>query len=201
MPKKKKGNARQVIHHFFSENSLGHYRKYITSMLKAAYSEGYWKKSDPGRLLHFQQMMQELIEAVYEFVKEGKSGIKLDSKTVIQEAIIKGEGDISLFHAHYSEENIWALFPRNLSQKEFQNPFLVYRKFFRLQGYKSWVMDFGELVSLALSPFGNESALDYDYLEIHRLLQKMVEASHLIEIRTHKQDPEDGGEKHSIFSS
>ncbi len=190
MAKNTQGDPVQVIHRFFSENSLGHYRKYITSMLKAAYSEGYWKKSDPGSLLHFQQMMEQLIEAVHEFIKEGKSDIKLNRKTLLEEAIIQEEMNVSVFHAHYSEEDIWALFPRNLSLKEFQNPYLVYRKFFRSQGLEAWLKDFGELVSYALSPFGNESALDFDYLEIHQLLQKLVEASHLIKIRTHKPEME-----------
>jgi hypothetical protein len=191
MSKNKQRNPRRVIHDFFSENSPEHYRKYISSMLKAAYSEGYWKKSDPGSLLHFQLLMEELIEAMHVFVKQGKKHTKIDKKALPEGAVILEEMDSSTLVAQFGNEDIWALFPRSLSKKEFQNPYLVCIKFFRTRSLEAWLKDFGELISYALSPFGNESALDFDYLEIHQLLQKLVEAAYLIEVRTHKPETED----------
>ena len=51
-------NPYHVIDDFFQASSLKQYRKYISSMLKAAYGDYYWTKDDPATLLDFYQNME-----------------------------------------------------------------------------------------------------------------------------------------------
>jgi hypothetical protein len=178
----------KIIGEFFSAASLEHYRKYISSMLKAAYSEDYWRKRAPGSLLFFQEQMLELIKAAHLLISKGKKGIKKKKKALVDSSTFENGLDPSSYYGWHRESAIWEFFPRNLSKEEFLNPYKAYERFFEYKDFKTWIKEFKELVGYALEAFGNETAIDYDYLEIHRQLQKLVEASHLIEVRVIKSD-------------
>lgn len=181
-----KSDPYKVIDDFFSYASLEHYQKYISSMMKAAYSEEYWKKAAPGNLLSFQEQIIGLIKAVYSFVKKGKGGVKRKKKAVLDDLVFENGIDPDSYYGSHRESAMWEFFPRNLDKAEFLNPYKVYERFFEYKKIGTWLKDFKELISFALEAFGNETGIDYDYLEIHRQLQKLVEASHLIEVRVIK---------------
>jgi hypothetical protein len=176
----------QVIGDVFSAASLEHYQKYISSMMKAAYSEDYWKKSAPGNLLSFQEQILELIKAVYLIVKKGKGGVKRKSKAILNNSVFENGIEPTSYYGWHIESAIWEFFPRNLDKAEFLNPYKAFERFFEYKKIQTWLKEFKELVSFALEAFGNETGIDYDYLEMHRQLQKLVEASHLIEVRVIK---------------
>jgi hypothetical protein len=176
-------NPYKVIEDFFSNGTLDHYRKYISSMLKAAYSEDYWKKSDPGRLLFFQDLMEKLIKGSYLFVEMAKNGISMKRTAILKDNMFGNEIDSSSYFGWHRDGAMWEFFPRNLTKKEFLNPYLAIQRFFEFKNLEKWLKDFKELISNSLSPYGNESGIDFDYLEIYKYLQKLVEASHLIDVR------------------
>jgi hypothetical protein len=178
----KDSNPYEVIKEFFSAASLEHYQQYISSMLKAAYSEEYWTKSSPANLLHFQERMIELIRATYLFVKNG-DGIKKKKKALMDDSVFENGLSTVAYYGWHHNKTMWEFFPRNLNREEFLNPYKVYERFFEYKEIQIWVKEFKELISYALESFGNETGIDFDYLEIHRQLQKLVEASHLIEVR------------------
>jgi hypothetical protein len=173
----------KIIGDFFSAASLEHYRKYISSMLKAAYSEDFWKKAAPGSLLFFQDRMLELICATYLFVKEGNDRVKRKKKAVIDDSTFENGIDSDSYFGWHRKSAVWEFFPRHLTKDEFLNPYKAYERFFEYKDIQTWIKDFKEIISFALEAFGNETGIDYDYLEIHKQLQKLIEASHLIEVR------------------
>jgi hypothetical protein len=176
-------NPYKVIEGFFSNATLDRSRKYISSMLKAAYSEDYWKKSDPGMLLFFQEQMEKLIKGSHLFVDMGKDGISMKRSAILKDNILGNEIDPSCYFGWHRDGAMWEFFPRNLTRKEFLNPYLAIQRFFEYKNLKNWLKDFKELISYSLSLYGNESGMDFDYLEIYKYLQKLVEACHLIEVR------------------
>jgi hypothetical protein len=181
-------NPYKVIEALFSENSLEHYKKYISSMIKAAFSEGYWTKSDPGSLLHFQERMECLIRAVYLFVKNGEKKIKKKNQVILESSSVEKQIDTSSFCIPIDGNSIWELFPRYLAKEEFVNPYLVFKLFFEYKDVNEWLKEFKEIISYALSSFGSDAVLEFDFLEINRQLQKLIEASHLIHIRINGSD-------------
>jgi hypothetical protein len=178
----------KTIGDFFSQAPLEHYRKYISSMLKAAYSEDFWKKATPGSLLFFQDRMLELICATYLFVTNKNDRAKRKRKAVVDETVLENGIDSKTYFGWHRKSAIWEFFPRYISKEEFLNPYKVYDRFFEYWDVQTWIKEFREIISFALDAYGNETGCDYDYLEIHKQLQKLVEASHLIEVRVVKPD-------------
>ena len=175
----------KVIENFFSFAPVEQHRKYIYSMLTAAYSEDYWRKSDPGELLLFQQNMIDLIKATYLFASGEKKSIR-KKMAVVEKGDVDQMIDPATYFGRHQGNAMWAFFPRYLSRKEFINPYLAVEKFFDFRSLDRWLTEFKELINYALSPYGNESALEFDYLKINNLLQKLNEASHLIHVRVNK---------------
>lgn len=186
--KKPDSDPYKIIEEFFSANDLDHYRKYISSMLKAAYSDNYWKKSDPGSLLFFQEHMEKLIRAARQLVNSDGKPDLIYKQAILEEPDMSTGMDPSTYFGWHKDSSMWEFFPRNLTKKEFINPYLAIKRFFKFKDLKTWMKDFKELITYTLSPYGNESAIDFDYLGINRHLQKLVEACHLIEVRTNKKE-------------
>ncbi|HLA57321.1 MAG TPA: hypothetical protein VK622_01100 [Puia sp.] len=182
---KKNGEPYRVIEDFFSYAALDRHRKYIFSMLKAAYCEDYWRKSDPGSLLFFQEQMEKLMKATYLLTaKKNKTVKKKEAK--LKNEVLGMVIDPATYVGRLNGDAMWECFPRVLSRKEFINPYLAIEKFFTYKNLNEWLAHFKELIYYALSPYGNESALDIDYLKANNLLQKLIEASHLIHVRVNK---------------
>jgi hypothetical protein len=189
MSKKNKKSAEpyQVIESFFSCASLNSHRKYVFSMLKAAYSEDYWRKSEPGALLFFQGQMEELMKATFHF-SEKKNRVIRNNKAKLKNNISGKLMDPATYVGWPEQNAIWEFFPRSLSKKEFINPYLVFEKFFAFKDLNEWLALFKELINYALSKYGNDSGVDIDYLQVNNLLLKLIEASHLIQVRVNKPE-------------
>jgi hypothetical protein len=199
MPKKKHQKAKdrnresdpyRQIEEFFSFADPACYRKYILSMLKAAYSEGYWKKSFPGELLIFHEQIKSLVKAVHQLAPGGKPTGKKAARAILDDDAFLNGINLTAYTGFNRENEIWEVFPRHLTKKEFVNPWLVFKKFLKYKSRSEWESDLENIVSYALSPHGKESALEYDYLSINIQLQKLVEAAHLIRMRTNNYLPD-----------
>jgi hypothetical protein len=180
------GDPYTVIRDFFSAAPLKYYRKTISHLLKAAYSEDYWKKSDPGSLLRFEQQMLELIAACHGLTRPEKYRTKRKNFALADESVFENGLEPSSYCGSYNHKKVWEFFPRNLTRREFLNPYKAYTGFFADKDLQFRQTEFKEMVTFALEPFGNETGIDYDYLDIHIRLQKLVEASHLIDVRVNR---------------
>jgi len=174
-----------IIEDVFSAVPLSHYRKYIISTLKAASSDHYWKEEDPGSLLYFRKKIGDLMDAAQQLNVKTR-----DKKAIKQKALVKPGApdqeiiDPRLYMYSQIKHTQWEAFPRSLSKKEFVDPYLVFKRFFRNRSLKKWHRDLEEMIFYALSPHDCvEDLLDLDLLRINQLLQKLVEAAHLIWVR------------------
>jgi len=71
-----------------------------------------------------------------------------------------------------------------LSGKEFIYPYLVFKKFLKFHNLQEWQDELYRLLYYALLSDSNSRAgVEIDYLGIYQLLQKLVEAAHLINLK------------------
>ncbi len=179
-----------VIEDFFSALSVSQYRKYILSVLQAANSVKLWKKEEPASLLYFQKKMEDLINTVHILVSKDKGRKSKKSKAVIDRPVTDEEQiDPGYYLNKHRGQLQWEAFPRSLSKKEFLDPFLAFEHFFQYRTLKEWQKDLREIVFYALSPHScAEDCVDFEFLKINELLQKLVEAAHLIWVREIDKD-------------
>jgi hypothetical protein len=92
--------------------------------------------------------------------------------------------DPVLYMDKYQGHTQWETFPRYLTKKEFLDPYLVFRRFFRYKSRKGWHNALKEIIFYALSPHScSDDLIDLDLLKISRHLLKLVEAAHLVLLR------------------
>ncbi len=172
----------RAINNFFESFTLPFARDYLLSALKAAESKRIWNKAAPTDLLYFFESMEALLPAVYSIVKKGD-----ESKKVI---LPKSPNtcDLTQYHLYcgrYDQLKPWDYFPRSLSAKEYQNPYKALQKFTSGASKKEWKDTLHYLLSYALGANSlSELGVNLELVRISEELQKMLEACHLIYVRT-----------------
>lgn len=174
--KEKMTDPYQVIAEFFSAANVSDYRKDIKKIVQSAYSCHIWKKSAPGDLLYIFGMLESIINAAYLINSKGKkSPLNIDRKDIFNPNLYCG------WHSDYTE---WDYFPRVLSFKEFVNPYLTFKRFFKYRKLSAWKKELHNLLEHALSSASIFESIEFsDCLSIYRYLVKLVEAVHLIDVR------------------
>lgn len=173
-------NPYSAISSFFDSFALPQAAWFIDSWFKAIPKNSYWKKDEPGRLLHFYERFGCLVEAVSLIHQSGNQ-----PKEAI--LILKEDGPkIDLMNpayfagSHVNNDN-WDFFPKNLSRNEYINPYLAIDKFFNYQSLPEWR---DTLYELLYNAFTNHPEVeDLDLLAIYKLVAKLIEGVHLIEVR------------------
>ncbi len=175
------------IHEFFECYSLPFTRHYLVSAIKAAESPAIWDKSAPNDLLQFFEILEKLALSVYTIVKA-------DSKT--KKVILPGKSgspDLTQYHLYcgrYDNLEAWDFFPRCLSPKEYRDPYRVLEKFTLWNSKKEWQKTFRYILSFALGENRlSELCIKLELIKTAELLQKMLEACHLIYVRTQLGNP------------
>ncbi len=172
----------QSIHDFFESFTLPFARDYLLSALKAAESKRIWNKAAPTDLLYFFESMEALLAAVYSIVKEGDE----TKKVILPKS--PNTCDLTQYHLYcgrYDQLKPWDYFPRSLSAKEYQNPYKALQKFTSGASKKEWKETLHYLLSYALGANSlSELGVNLELVRISEELQKMLEACHLIYVRT-----------------
>jgi hypothetical protein len=166
----------QVIAEFFSAADLISNRKIIKDMLLAANSERIYKKSSPGDLLFHFKLFESIINAAYLINQEKK-----ESPLEIQDYDLLNP---NLYRGWHRDTTDWDYLPRTLSMKEYRNPYLAFKRFFKFKNLLTWKSELQEILDYALvtdSLF--EAGVNIDCLSIYLYLTKLVEAAHLIDVR------------------
>jgi hypothetical protein len=173
-----------VIYDFFDSFTLPFARKYLASAVKAAESKHVWKKAAPTDLLFFFESLETLVNEVFKIVKHNsktKKGILSDSS---------GTPDLLHFHLYcgnYDQHQPWDYFPRSLSTKEYNDPYLALQKFTNWADKKEWKQILQYILSYALGANSlSDLSIDLELVKVSELLQKMMDACHLISVRTAK---------------
>lgn len=176
-------NPRTVFHSFFDACSLPHAIEFIDSWLNVLNKNHYWKKGYPARLLFFYETLERLIEAAYLVNKmdNQNSAAVLTKVNEEQEIDFMNQKD---YCGHQTTNTAWDYFPRSLTKDQFINPYIVFKKFFKYQKLPVWRDQLYDQLYTAFISKNKLSMEEYDLLATQKHLKRLVEAAHLVEVRT-----------------
>lgn len=144
--------------------------------MRAACGKNIWRKYNPGDLLYEFKMLESVINAAYLINKENKT-----SPLTIQK---ESSFNPNLFCGWHVDSTQWDYFPRVLSFKEFANPYITFKRFFKYLPLSKWKQELQDLLEFALVETSlSEAGIEKDMLSIYFHLTKLVEAAHLIDVR------------------
>ncbi len=176
-----------VIHEFFDCYGLSNARSLLSRMIKTAGSRKIWAGRSPSDLLFFSEKMEELMEAAWSLVTryDYKPVVILDKDTSDTVWSLAGYEMYCGRHVNYTP---WDFFPRHLNKKEFLDPYKALEKFTGCHSLDKWKDIFKEFLFHALSPnsidqFDDAPAILHTYIHLH----KLIEATHLIEVRSNSE--------------
>lgn len=166
----------QVIAQFFTSGDIASYRKTIRKIVQAACSNRIYSKNNPGDLLYKFKMLESVINSAYLINQEKKKSPLL----ITQSDAFSAE----LFAGSHAKTTAWDYFPRLLSWKEFSDPYLAFRRFFKFAAISRWKDDLNCLLDYSLGKTNLfEAGIDIDIFNIYLHLIKLVEAAHLVDVR------------------
>lgn len=167
----------QIFAEFFSAADVVSHKKTVDDAIRAASSGRIYDKRNPGDLLFSFGLLESIINAAYLLNKEKKKGpLLIEVNNVFDPNLFRGwlGGDLT----------DWDYFPRMLSLKEYKNPYVVLKRFFKFQNLADWKTDLRTIAEYALVKTSmSEASMDMDILSIYLLLSKLIEAVHLIDVR------------------
>jgi hypothetical protein len=168
---------RSFFDHFVIDDAVGR----LESIIKAATSKKIWKKEAPAQMLLYMQLLEELITAAFEITescsKRENAIIANDS-----EETAPAHGD---YVSHYRDCNPWRCFPRSLTIKQYRNPYKAIKKFTRYASLPQWKTYIKDCTEYALLDANiDDVLLSYDILAIRLRLLQLIEACHLLDVRT-----------------
>ena len=170
------------IHEFFSGFGLCGAIDYMESILHDAAIEKVWSKAAPYESIYFIDHMQQLCSAAF---------VIFNNRAQKNPAMVRPSGtdDTEMpemkFPGHkYSIAHLWNNFPRNLTLRQYYNPYKAIKKFCSYLKESQWKKVLEECVEYALGSYSIQEALpSYDILIIRLRLLQLIEACHLIDVR------------------
>ena len=174
-----------VIDEYFNIDCLKSHRKYITNLLMAAGSPFIYKDGPTTDMLLSYDDLVRLIEAASIILAQYKEVVSRDSSVIIKTDLY-GETlpDTVLYNGWDQDSSVWDFFPRYLSRKEFQNPYKVFKTFFKqetLGDWRDYLTDIKDHGLRKETCYAEDKPINLLYL--HQHLQKLIEACHLIYTR------------------
>lgn len=161
----------QVFAECFSLAGIDYFRDMIKALLLNRGVRG--TKKDPGKLLFDCKVLGSLLNASWVINKLDKS-----PPAIIPDADLFCK---DLYCSGISGTSEWESFPRELSLKEYKNPYLVFKRFFGFQELDKWKLDLHDLLVRAYEKEPEETSLNL--LSIYIYLIKLAEAAYLIDVR------------------
>lgn len=178
----------QTIDSFFDSFDLTSSVKLLHKTIKTANTKKKWK-GIPADALYFTTRLTDLVTAVFGLLEECHFKEKV---------IITGEKNAQLWSLTLYEnycgwhtgKTPWDFFPRHLTRKEFLNPYLVLEKFTKLHTLSQWKYILHDMLTHALTIESiSEFSEAEDMLSTWLHLSKLLEATHLIEVRQSTPQP------------
>lgn len=177
-------NHTQAIDEFFDSFDLLNARKLINQLIHTAESNKTWSGTFPCDTIWLQQNLEKLMEAAYTIV----ANFDYNFEAMLSPGKTKETLNRQYSYCSKEGESAFQYFPRHLSQKEFLNPYRALLKFTSSENFIGWKEILKELVWHALSTSRiAHSVNDITILNIYLYLHKLVEACHLIHLRTKPQ--------------
>ncbi|MGG7469863.1 hypothetical protein [Chryseobacterium arthrosphaerae] len=151
----KKRSGLQLIENFFQFNELDVSKERLSNIMNYAVKRNSWINEDPAEIFEFYQSMRSLIRAGYLIMlKERKWTVDTQSEKI----------------------SPWVL--GLLSEKEYRNPLLVFKKAFREYTLKEFDYFMSGIVYFSMGVYENLPERNIVMPYIHTV--KMLDAAHLI---------------------
>ena len=179
------------IHDFFDHYGLDGASEDIESILRSTMNNKVWKMNEPYLLVYFMEKLEALSSAAYTI--HHQHGIISDA--ILEEPENK-QPDLSQHH-HFVDtlrhSNAWNNFPRNLTAKQYHNPYKAITKYCGHQTELEWKTLFKEITEYALSRDSiTASSPPYNMLTIRLRLLQLIEACHLLNLRINNKKEKTG---------
>ncbi|MGH2643333.1 MAG: hypothetical protein ACRDE2_05250 [Chitinophagaceae bacterium] len=185
-PTKTRKYPRLVISEFFWAYDLSEHRWYIDTWMDSVNHNDYWKGNVPSDLLLYYESLKELINASYILIKEEKK--RKTALDILDEKGLDAEKNLlhpALYFGQQPYGTIWDFFPRSLNKKEYIDPYLAVRQFFKFEPLEKWHDRLHDLLIDGLTGYENREypieGIDLSF--IRKNLHKLIEATHLIDVR------------------
>jgi hypothetical protein len=177
--------AYAAIAGFFDAWGLPNARRLLYRILKSA-TEAKATRIDPSRVLYFFRTLETLLNAA--LLIHRNQGERKEAILEIGEGEYPDMSNYAQYFGCHLPSHTWQFFPRALSVKEYANPYRVFKKIARYGEEEKWKFLLTELQDYC---FYNSSFTEWDdkfnMLALHRLLQKLLEAAHLVEVRANME--------------
>jgi len=183
---KEKLFAYLTIHDFFDIYTMADALGFLQSILKAAATKKIWSKGAPFRVLYYVRQLTTLCNTAF-YIQENLA--RRDAAIIKKDKRVDNPG-IEMLQASMGKraaETLWNSFPRHITLQQFYNPYLVIDSFCRYLPQAGWQKALEEIQEYAL--LGSritELHPPYNLLSIQRQLARLIEACHLVEVRTNQ---------------
>lgn len=163
----------QVFAACFFYAPIGAFRKTIRQVLLSAASSKVYHKEDPAAVLGLFKAITSVLLAAHQLYRQKKtSGLQITPEQFMDRRL-------------YARSNApcaeWNYLPKALTAKEYQNPYAVFRRFFKDQPVEKWQQQVEQALEYALAGEADDSGPGL--LRLYIYLVKLVEAAHLIDVR------------------
>jgi len=176
-------NPYRVISFYFSWSALPAQRSNIRQIIAASIKERHWSKGHPRILIHAGERLEKLIEAAY-LIQRDNDKVANNPSIINPDEVRKDIVNPELYCGWAAMFFPWDYFPRHLTKEEYINPYKALRKFFKYRSLPEWKELIKELMDCALSPQSvYELGTYFNVIKVSTMLQKLIEAAHLIEVR------------------
>jgi hypothetical protein len=156
-------------------------------VLKASSTGKVWRKGYPFSAIYYIQQLEKLCTAAF-YIHENYA--RREAAVIEKDKRANNPG-IDLLQACTGTrrgENLWTCFPRSLTLSQFYNPYLAIERFCKYQNETGWKNIFTEIKEYALSEHRiSDLHPPLNLLNIQRHLFRLIEACHLLEVRTNKK--------------
>jgi hypothetical protein len=163
----------QVFTQCFCFADIRSYRETICNTLVSAGKSKVYNKEEPAFLLSKFNAINSVIVAAHDINLQKKSGaLKFELKDFAEQR---------LYAKPFSCCPEWEYLPKTLTDSEYQNPYKVFRKFFRHEGIEDWLQTTNLVLDYALASY--KEGCDLNLLQLYFQLTSLLEAAHLIDVR------------------
>ena len=163
----------QVFAECFIFADIGSLRKTIRQVLCSVDRKKVHNKDEPASVLDLFNAVTSVMLAAWELYRQKKtSALKIEPGQFTDKRLYARPG------TNCAE---WDYLPKNLSAREYQNPYKVFSRFFKHGDAAQWQHHIKEVLSYALSSCTNDCELDL--LKLYLQLTRLMEAAHLIDVR------------------
>ncbi|MGJ7033419.1 hypothetical protein [Niabella hirudinis] len=163
----------QVFAISFDFADIGAFRKTIRQVLLSAAGNKVHKKSEPTHVLCMFRAIRSVMLAAHRLYRQGNTCVlQIEPGQFAQKR---------LYARPDGRWAAWAYLPKNLSTKEYRDPYRVFRHFFKYQTLAQWQQSMAQMLDYALA--SNTGHEDLNLLKLYLHLTRLMEAAHLIDVR------------------